>query len=366
VDHRRWDREQWDRAVQAAQWHRLAPLLFRHIQARQPVPADVLAALEEAYLTNAARNLFVSASLRNVLDALASAQIPAMPLKGAALVETVCPDPALREMLDLDVLVPADRLDAANAALAEIGYRPQYAGAGSRADHHHDPALITDEQIVAVELHHHIALVGERSHFDVDELWQRARPAAGHLMPSHEDLLLHVCLHFTRNRLGGSYRRRTTGGALSQVCDIAWIVGGATVNWDALARAARAYRLDTRVFLALFAARELGVAVPVGALQALRPPGFDPRIGRRLVALRVLRDGQHLPVRSVRWMLAPGRDVLAHGWGADREGAMSLARAYMRRARAQVPLAGPALRRPWAVVQDYRLNGQIQALEQRE
>jgi hypothetical protein len=222
---------------------------------------------------------------------------------------------------------------------------------------------------VAVELHHHIAMTDERAHFDIAGIWERARPSASgpaHLLPSAEDLLLHVCLHFTRNRLGGSHRRRATGGALSQLCDIAWIIDREVLDWDVLVDAARSYRLDARVFLPLFATRELGIAVPDPALQALRPPGFDPRLGRRLVALRVLRAGRHLPVRSLRFMLAPGREVLTHGWNAEPDGSLSLARAYVRRALAQGPLARSALKRPWTVVQDYRLNGQIHALEHRD
>ena len=88
-------------------------------------------------------------------------------------------------------------------------------------------------------------------------------------------------------------------------------------------------------------------------------------LGRRLVTLRVLRAGDHLPVRTLRWMFAPGREVLSHGWNADPTATMSLARAYMRRARANAPLARSALRRPWLFVQDQRLNDQIRALEER-
>jgi hypothetical protein len=376
VDYRGWDAAQWDRALRAAEWHRLSPILFRHLDARGHAPAATLSALEQAYLANAARNLFVSESLRRVLEALAGAAVPAVLLKGAALIETVYPDPAVREMLDLDILVPAGELDAANAALAAIGYRgatsphdDPHEQASMRVAHHHDPALVTDDQVTAVELHHHIAMVEERAHFEIAGLWERARPSATgppHLLPSGDDLLLHVCLHFTRNRLGGSYPRGSTGGALSQLCDIAWIIDREALDWDALVDAARAYRLDARVFLPLFAARELGIAVPDAALEALRPRGFDPRLGRRLVALRVLRAGRHLPVRSLRFMVAPGREVLAHGWDAEPDGSLSLARAYVRRAVAQAPLARSALKRPWAVVQDYRLNGQIHALEPRD
>ena len=376
VDYHDWDEQRWGRTLQIADWHRLSPMLFCHLQPRQDAPAAVHSALERVYLANAARSMFMTTALRRVIDALHEVGIPAMLLKGAAMLETVYPDPAQREMLDLDILVPADRLQAAAAALGRLGYGPQAAnGHGPGAtmamqlpvDQHHAPALVGNEQLLAVELHRHIAIAGEGQRFEIDGLWRRARPSGRgvHLLPSPEDLLLHVCLHFTRNRLGGSYRRRHTGGALGQICDIARIVEHERVDWSALAARARRHGLEARIFLGLFAARHLGVPVSRDALLELEPPGFDPILGRRLVALRVLRSGDHLPVRTLRWMFAPSREVLSHGWNADPTATMSLARAYMRRARANVPLARSALRRPWQFVQDQRLNDQIRALEER-
>ena len=187
----------------------------------------------------------------------------------------------------------------------------------------------------------------------------------GHLIPSAEDLLIHVCFHFTRNRLGGSAHRRNTGGALAQIYDIERTVDGEDVDWDLLCRAAHESGLGTRVFLGLFAARELGVQIPADAIEPIRPRGFDQRLGRRLVALRVLRAGDHLPIRSIRWMLAPSREALRRGWNADSGATLSLAGAYMRRARAHVPEARSAIRRPWLYAQDRRLNSQIAALRER-
>jgi hypothetical protein len=218
-----------------------------------------------------------------------------------------------------------------------------------------------------VELHRHIAISGEGNGFELDGFWQRARtgPDGRHPLPSAEDLLLHVCLHFTRNRLGGSYRHRHTGGALGQVCDIARLIEREEFDWTVFTDTVREFGLETSVFLALFAARELGVPVPLGPLVSLRPTGFDPLVGRRLVAFRVLRDREQLPVRTLRWMFAPSREVLTRGWNADPTATSSLARAYVRRARANAPLARSALREPWRFVQDQRLNGQIRALENR-
>ncbi|HEX4279863.1 MAG TPA: nucleotidyltransferase family protein [Solirubrobacteraceae bacterium] len=372
---RGWNSDRWGRTLRVADWHRLSPMLFCHLARGRDAPAPVRSALERAYLASSARSLFISDAQRRVVDALVAADIPALLLKGAALVETVYPDPGQREMLDLDILVPSGQIAQASSALAPLGYRPsptdEYTPSSPSTqlepDAHHAPALVGREQLVAVELHHHLTIPGEGVRFDIDQIWERGRPSprGPHLLPSPEDLLLHVSLHFTRNRVGGSYRRRHTGGALAQICDIARIVEHEELNWEGLASSARSYGLETRVFLALFAARELGVPVPAAALAELQPPRFNREVGRRLVTLRVLRTDDHLPVRSLRWMFAPSREVLSRGWNADPTAPSSLARAYMRRARAQAPLARSALRQPGLFIQDRRLNGQIRSLEDR-
>ncbi|MGO9899302.1 MAG: nucleotidyltransferase family protein [Solirubrobacteraceae bacterium] len=369
-----WDGAQWGRTLKAADWHRLSPALFCHLQARPGAPPAVLSALERGYMANAARMLFIREAVDRIVRALDAAQVPSLLLKGAALVESLYPDAAQREMLDIDVLVPKNQLRSGDAALAPLGYRQISAGVPQNGERrhpaqelpHHIPALVGEEQLVAVELHHHVAIAGEGS-FDMAGFWERSRtvPSTGHRIPSPEDLLLHVCFHFTRNRLGGSAAHRNTGGALGQIADIARIVDGEQLDWDGLAERALAYGLGARVFLALFAARELGVAIPRPALTRMWPAGFDREIGRRLVDLRVLRAGDHLPVRSMRWMVAPSREVLSRGWNADPIAPLSLARAYLRRAGAHAPAAGSALRRPWVYMQDRRLNDQIEALEDR-
>jgi len=384
TDHRTWDSGRWGRLLDIADWHRLSPALHTHLNAVGGAPAPVLSALERAYLANAARSMFIRATAAQLLETLDHKGIRAMMLKGAALVETVYDDPAEREMLDIDALVPADQLGAATAAITELGYAPvpdESTDAGpeqhpadpptvrvkASGNAMHDEALVGPEQLVAVELHRQIALAGEGNGIDLGKLWDRARanPATGHTVPSPEDLLIHVCFHFTRNRLGGTARRRNTGGALAQLLDIQRTVTHEAVDWDQLTRTARESGLGTRVFLGLFAARELGVPIPADAIEPIRPTAFDQQLGRRLVALRVLRAGDHLPVRSVRWMFAPSREVLRRGWNADSTATLSLARAYMRRARAHVPEARSAMRRPWVYVQDRRLNTQIDALKER-
>ena len=375
VDYRHWGPARWESALAAAEWHRVAPLLFRHLDRTPYVPTWVTARLEERYLANAARNIFVTDELRRVLAALAAVDIPVMPLKGAALIEMVYPDPALRELFDLDLLVPVDRLAEAEAILLESGYEDDPAAYGDepspralRANDHHEAGLVHRTRVTAIELHRQITIAGEGKPFNVGEIWDRAEPSASQptcMLPAPEDLLLHVTLHFTRNRLGGSAHLSLTGGALAQIADIAWLARGTNIDWDTFAATALEYGLGLRVFLALFAAAELGIEIPGRVLTMLRPAGFDAALGRQLVALRVLRTNRHLGVQSLRRALAPSRQVLTDEWQAGTRDWRSLTRAYVRRVRTRAPQIRYALRRPFAEIQDYRIAGQIRALEER-
>lgn len=291
-----------------------------------------------------------------------------MLLKGAALVETVYPDPALRQMSDVDILVPEAKLDTANAALRAIGYsratdvkRQRDTREWMRVHHVHDPALVDDRQVM-VELHHHLVQGAARAPFDIAEVWERALTSdvgPAHFLPAAEDLLLHVCLHFVHDRAKRSY------GSLAQLCDIAWILDREQIAWEALIAAALRYRVHSSLFLAMFAAREVGVEIPAEPLRELRPSTFDERLGRRMVELRVLRTEPRLPVRSLRNTLAPDRVGLAESWGGDADRSLSLAVAYIRRGAAGLLLARHALREPRTVLRDYRLNAQIARLKSR-
>ena len=371
-EHASWDPGCWGRLLNIADWHRLSPALFAHLRDVGDAPEPVLSALERAYLANAARSLYMRDATAKVIGALNAAEIGSVLLKGAALVHTVYPDPAQREMLDIDVLVAGEQLDLATDAVSQLGYRAREDQAAALEDRpeevvsHHGAALADPASLLAVELHQHIT-IAEEGRFSLDGLWDRAKPlpALNGLVPSPEDLLIHISFHFTRNRLGGSADRRNTGGALAQILDLRRVVSASPVDWDLLTRTATAWGLGKRVYLGLFAASELGVAIPRSEIDAIRPNGFNDELGRRLIQLRVLRAGQHLPVRSMRWMFAPSREALRRGWNADPTATLSLARAYMRRAKAHLPEARSAIGRPWEFLQDRRLNGEIEALKER-
>ena len=75
-----------------------------------------MAYLNRVFLYAAARAMRSGRQIQVVVDALEAAGIPSVLLKGPALARTVYPDPALRQSVDIDLLVrPGDVLAAEGA-----------------------------------------------------------------------------------------------------------------------------------------------------------------------------------------------------------------------------------------------------------
>lgn len=169
--------------------HFLAPLAYT-LGANQ-FRADHVTASLQAELRRKA--------LLELTDALASAHIKVMLLKGVAYAGTIYPDPAARPMSDIDILVPADAIDAAGRHLQRLGYW-QVGGTERWSSRHH--AITFKRRGTAVDLHRHIVHLG-RTLIDLTAVWRDPVPShvAGALRPRpcHERLL-HVA-HMGRHEM---------------------------------------------------------------------------------------------------------------------------------------------------------------------
>jgi hypothetical protein len=282
--------EDWKSVLRIADWHRLSTVLARHLAADPSVPGPVADRLGASVLHDTARSLLLDRHRREVLGRLQGHGIPAMVLKGSALVETVFPEPGSRDMGDIDILVPASRHAEAVRRLCASGYRPHEpeARAPGAPAQRHDAKLVSSDGLVPIELHRHLVDDVDHRRFDIGEVWERGRPSSAgeHLLPAPHDLLIHVCLHFVAGRAVRSE------GALGQVRDIAWIAHRGGVDWAQLEAVSRRYGVAERVQLALAVAAQLGL-LPARAQRAV-----DTVRTRRFVATRVLTHRAHVPVGS--------------------------------------------------------------------
>jgi hypothetical protein len=132
-----------------------------------------------------------------MIDAAADAGVTLMPFKGVLLADAVYGDPGARPMADIDLMVRAAELPAAERALLRLGFRRLFAdGPRYRPPFAHDVAL-TDGRFV-VELHfrwlHDLGV-----HAEVEPLFDRAIEieALGRRrrVPAWDDHLLIAAVH---------------------------------------------------------------------------------------------------------------------------------------------------------------------------
>jgi hypothetical protein len=255
---------EWRRLTSIARQQHVSPLLY-HCLKRQNLlhaaPPEIGLQLRESYFRNVASNLELYGELKMIARQLKEAEIPLMVLKGAHLAHGVYGNIGLREMLDLDLLVPQAQLFEAYQAVKALGYLAEHGEEGldpeQLLNHRHLPGLERPSGL-GVEIHWHLAVPAQ---WPVEELWKRAVPFRFQetevLSLSPEDLLLHLCYHLAydhRFRLG-----------LRPLIDISLVIEhyAETLNWQVVEGRAGRYGWHKGVVLALSVAKAVvGAAVP--------------------------------------------------------------------------------------------------------
>jgi hypothetical protein len=253
-----WRPGQWRELLQLARRQQMRSLLHYRLQQLgllQIAPPDVRVELRDAYLAATAANLGLYHDVKLITRLLTAHGIPALVLKGAYLARTVYPAIGLREMGDLDLLVPRPQLLDAYDAVSALGYYPNpqdNKGAQERLRSHHHLIGLRKGPHHMVELHWHLEVPVR---WPIEEFWQRAVPfevdgeTALALCP--EDLLLHLCHHL-------SYQHRFTFG-LRPLLDVVLAVErfGGELDWLAVVERARRLGWYRGVQLTLRLARSL-------------------------------------------------------------------------------------------------------------
>ena len=180
------------------QRHRLTPVLGPRAQAIAPTPTDFDAMVTEARRRAERRALVFEGQSQRIHERLAHNGIPAVSLKGVELARVAHGSPGARISDDIDVLVPAGRVDDAVRALGELGYRSAPEGRRSKIHAvlvHHEPWQ------PPVEVHWRVHWYGDR--FAARMLADAVENGAGRRTAPPAATMVALLLFYARDGLAG-------------------------------------------------------------------------------------------------------------------------------------------------------------------
>ncbi|MGF1549999.1 MAG: nucleotidyltransferase family protein [Sphingomonadaceae bacterium] len=175
---------------------RIVPLMLHNL-ARHGCDHPRLHALKSLRRQSWAKSEMLILLAEEVLVKLRRAGIPTLVSKGLPLALEYYPEPALRPMNDIDVIVPYDAAVAASRLLQDEGFRPVTGDVESMRPIRHALMMIHPRR-GEIDLHWHV--LGECHSRGADEhFWAAALPfavgGAQTSRPGASDLLLHAMAH---------------------------------------------------------------------------------------------------------------------------------------------------------------------------
>lgn len=193
-----WGRDYESRELEGDSF-RLLPLLYYNLR-RLGLKGPAMDKLRGVYKRAWYDNQLLLHRLSGVLKTLAASGIETMVLKGAALSVMYYPEPWLRPMTDVDILVPSSKVRSTMEVLQASGHRPEHRIPESLPDFTYALSFMLDQTRV-LDLHCRIMLECRWNSPDED-LWRGALPldilGATTLALNPTDQLLHVCVNATR------------------------------------------------------------------------------------------------------------------------------------------------------------------------
>jgi len=121
----------WDELPAQAEIFGIGPLLWHHLrQAEISIPSETERTLRGMYLRERALNQAHTRTLVELQSLLGQAGIQALILKGLAIAYKYYPDPALRPVSDIDLLLKKEDMLSTLHILGDAGYRVNFPDSG--------------------------------------------------------------------------------------------------------------------------------------------------------------------------------------------------------------------------------------------
>jgi hypothetical protein len=148
---------EWKLLIEMSSSHFATPSLAGCLHDEPGIPREIREYLDAVLALNGRRNVILLEALSRIVAALNAIDIEPVLMKGCArLVEGEYPQPNMRLLGDLDILVPTNRATDAYAALVANGFHEK-PGEAYPPDHHHLHMLIENNTGAGVEIHRQVS-----------------------------------------------------------------------------------------------------------------------------------------------------------------------------------------------------------------
>jgi hypothetical protein len=145
----------WDMLLRQSEMEGMTPLLNKHLRESGFIlPVSLRRSLSILVRHHDLQALVIAQTLREVLERFNNEGLTPIVIKGAALCHTVYPDPGLRPMRDIDILMREKETIPAMNILKKIGFQQSHAPIPT--DHFHLPAMLKKNRgfTICIEIHH--------------------------------------------------------------------------------------------------------------------------------------------------------------------------------------------------------------------
>jgi len=248
----------WAWLQHSANAHGTTALLWWHLSriAPEAIPASIRDGLREWFHDNAARNLLLTGELLRLLNLFAAHGVRVVPFKGPTLAAYAYGNLALRQFVDLDLLLAPADLPQARELLTQQGYCSGLPLASAEEDAYlasiGQMPFVKNGRTCLVELHARIQPRDFHFPLGLERLWPRLRPLSLNgkevTALAGEDLLLVLCAHGAKHRWA----------CLGWACDVAELLRvHHALNWPAVVEEARFLRCERVLLLGLLLAHNL-------------------------------------------------------------------------------------------------------------
>lgn len=295
----------WEHLLEAAGRHRLLPLLYWRLNAgfRDAMPPAVFKRLHDYFVANDKKSLELTAELLRILKLFEANSITAIPFKGPVLAYSLYEHPALRNFVDLDILVHHRNVFRALRLLPELGYREiaRYSRAQERwiIDREYHLRLDHADRRSFVELHWNVLARHFLLPLSIEGWWERAGSVMIQTRQvsdlSAEDLLVALCAH------GCKHMWQT----LAWILDLAKLLERRQdLDWDYIFEQCAHMDLKRIIFLGLNVVhRVLDAPVREDVLREAKEDRPAMEIARRVERELFAPHGEHRGMRFVRFQM---------------------------------------------------------------